>query len=143
MSRTDAHAPYWTWATWYEPSHHLWCENRVPEMSWRARRAGPRHYFEVRACNLPEHPVRHAGARTRVHVGLCTWEPVWPKRRQVRWLHVGRVPKWYVDHVWNNAERVRVRDELNGIRKEYSAWSYFDGDFPNWQHRHGATRYWD
>lgn len=136
MSRTDAHAPYWTWATWYEPCHHLYCPNGTNRY-WQKRQG------KTQPCNLPKRPVRHAGARTRVYVGLCTWEPVFPRWRQARWLHVGQVPKWYVDHVWNNSERVRVRDGLNRIRKEYSAWSYLDGDFPNWQHRHGATWYWD
>lgn len=135
MSRTDAHAPYWTWAAWYEPNHHIYCGKQ-------ANRLGRRH-LRNEPCNLPERPVRHAGVRTRVYVGLCTWEPVWPRWRQARWLHVGKVPKWYVDHVWNNAERTRVRDGLNKICKLYNSGDRDDMDFPNWQHRHGAIWYWD
>lgn len=134
MSRTDKHAPYWTWCEWYEPCHHLYCENRAS----RARQKAPKQ-----PCNLPERPVRHAGGRTRVYVGLCTWEPVWPSWREARWQHVNRVPKWYIQHVWTNPERVRVRDKLRDIKKNYEAWAYFDGDFPNYQHRHMATWYWD
>lgn len=126
MSRTDAHAPYWTWATWYEPSH-----------------GSHRH----QACDLPTEPVRANPSRRprypRDGWMSCFWRPVHPNWRQSRKIYGNTVPRWYVDHVWSNAERVRVRDGLSEIRKEYSAWGYFDGDFPNWQHRHGAAWDWD
>lgn len=135
MSRTDAHAPYWTWATWYEPCHHLYCENYISR-SWQKVSKQP--------CNLPERPVRHANGRTRVYVPHCTWEPVWPSWREARWLHVHGVPQWYVNHVWNNPERVRVRDRLKQYCKEYNAGDDLqDWDVPCWQHRHGATWYWN
>lgn len=52
-------------------------------------------------------------------------------------------PKWYTDHRWNNPERVRERDQLNSARHLYNTDPEFidDFDFPNPQHRHGAT--WD
>lgn len=136
MSRTDAHAPYWTWATWYEPSHHLWCPTGV-NRHWQKRNG------RVEPCNLPERPVRHAGVRTRVHVGLCTWEPVWPRWRESRKVFGNTVPRWYVQHVWHNPERVRVRNGLNKIRKFYNSGDRGDMDFGNWQHRHGAIWHWD
>lgn len=134
MSRTDKHAPYWTWCEWYEPCHHLYCENRAS----RAGQKAPKQ-----PCNLPERPVRHAGRRTRIYVGLCTWEPVWPSWREARWQHVNHVPRWYIQHVWHNPERVRSRDKLKQFRKLYNAGDRGDMDYPNWQHRHMATWYWD
>lgn len=136
MSRTDAHVPFWVRATWYQPVHHIYCENYANRLGRRHRSADP--------CNLPERAVRHAGRRTRAYVPLCTWEPVWPSWREARYLHVRNVPRWYVQHVWDNAERVRERDGLRDMVKEHRAHRELaDGDFPNHQHRHGATWYWD
>jgi hypothetical protein len=137
MSRTDKHAPYWTWATWYEPNHHLYCQ------FYRYRARGNTRY---EPCNLPESPVRHTGARTRVHVPLCTWEPVWPVRyREVKRLFgKAGAPEWFIRHVWSGPERVRERDKLGKMVKEYNATGGLDdGDFPNWQARHCARWLWD
>lgn len=136
MSRTDAHAPYWTQAVWYEPSHHLDCEFYTNLLGRRHRGA------EV--CNLPERAVRHAGVRTRVYVPLCTWVPVWPAPREARWFYQRHVPHWYVNHVWNDVERTRERDQLTKLAKEYNtAGELQDGDFPCWQGRHYARWMWD
>lgn len=137
MSRTDKHAPYWTWAQWYEPVHHLYCPN-YPRRRWQ-------QFSKRLPCDLPERPVRHGGGRTRVYVPHCTWEPIWPIWRQVRWLTWKRhTPKWFVDHVWNEVERRRERDDLLQLRKEYNATGDLDdGDFPNWQARHMARWLWD
>lgn len=52
----------------------------------------------------------------------------------------GGVPQWYVDHTWNNPERVRVRDDLRAMAKEWNAnGDLEDGDFPNYQHRHRSS----
>lgn len=137
MSRTDAHVPYWVWADWYEPDHHLYCPNRINRL-WQKRNG------RTEPCNLPEHPVRHAGVRTRMYVGLCTWEPVRPSWRQARWLHLSPTPKWFIDHHWNNPERVRTRDVLGKFVKEYNATGEIDdADFPCYQGRHGARWAWD
>lgn len=61
------------------------------------------------------------------------------------------VPKWFVDHTWNNPERVRVRDELRELTKEFNAnfgrYGARGGDadleFENFQHRHRSRWYWD
>lgn len=125
MSRTDVHAPYWTWATWYEPSHGLWCNRRYD-------------------CNLPKRPVRHAGVRPRRLTHMCTWEPIWPTWRECRWLMLGRTPRWFVKHVGHDPERVRERDKLGKMVKEYNATGDLeDGDFPCWQARHAARWLWD
>lgn len=133
MSRTDAHVPYWVWASWYEPSHHLYCPNRM----------GARHRWKIEPCNLPKQPVRHAGARSRLTQGLCTWEPVWPAYREVRWLVLPPTPRWFIRHVWSGPERARERDKLGRLAKEYNARRELDdADFPNWQARHGARWLW-
>lgn len=136
MSRTDVHAPYWTWAAWYEPSHHLYCPFRTNRAWQKVRGSQP--------CNLPKRPVRHGGGRTRVYVPLCTWEPVYPSWREARWLHLQPTPRWFIQHVWMEAERVRERDQLGKMVKQYNATGELDdGDFPNRQHRHGARWLWD
>ena len=130
MSRTDGHAPYWTWAQWYEPWHSPSCP----------------HATRGTTCNLPERPVRHAGGRTRVYVGVCTWEPVWPRRyRDVKRLFGNAgAPRWFIRHVWSGPERVRERDQLGKMVKEYNATGGLeDGDFPNWQPRNCARWMWE
>ena len=138
MSRTDGHAPYWTWATWYEPVHDIHCENYRPRGwgRWRPRRP----------CNLPERPVRHAGRRFRPRVYRCDWEPVWPHRYRDTQRLFGKAvaPHWFVRHVWNGPERVRERNLLGRMVKEYNATGDIeDGDFPNYQTRHSARWLWD
>ena len=125
MSRTEAHAPWWTRAPWYEPSHGLWCNRRY-------------------VCDLPDRPVRHGGGRVHVLTQMCTWEPAWPPYNRMHKLFGSHVPGWYVDHVWHNPERVRERDQLGKMVKEYIATGGIeDGDFPNWQARYSAVWYWD
>lgn len=126
MSRTDAHVPWWVRATWYEPSHSS-------------------HIYQP--CNLPDVPVR-SNPRRRPgypHTGWldCFWRPVHPSWRQVRRICGNTVPRWYVDHVWHDPERVRVRDGLTKICKQYNAGVRDDWDFPNHQARHGASWHWD
>lgn len=128
MSRTDAHAPYWTWAQWYRPAHTL---------------------HSYKGCNLPDEPIRF-NARMRPgypHDGWmdCFWMPAWPAYRQCRWLMFGKaVPKWFVDHIWNGPERVRVRDGLRNLAREYNSYGDIeDDDFPNWQARNCARWSWD
>lgn len=139
MSRTDGHAPYWTWAEWYEPVHHLYCPNATHNRFWQKR-------TRTEPCNLPKRPVRHGGGRTRVYVPLCTWEPVWPAsyREVKRLFGKAGAPGWFIRHVWSGPERVRSRDTLKQFCKEYNATGdLHDGDFPNYQARHCARWLWD
>lgn len=120
MSRTRKHAPYWTYATWWEPAHGLWCNRRYD-------------------CNLPEHPVRHAGRRPNRVTHMCTWEAKWPRYRDMHLLFGTNTHRWFIEHYWHNPERVRERDQLGKMAKEYNATGGIeDGDFPCWQARHGA-----
>lgn len=137
MSRTDVHAPYWTWAPWYEPVHDVYCPN-YRDRRWSTRPAD-------RPCDLPERAVRHGGWPARRLVRGCTWEPVWPSRREMRWLTFGKhQPRWFVRHTWSGPERVRKRDKLGKMVKEYNATGQiYNDDFPNWQGRHCSRWLWD
>jgi|SRR5688572_12707337 hypothetical protein len=136
MSRTDGHAPYWTWATWYEPCHSYYCVNYISR-SWQKVSKQP--------CDLPERPVRNAGRyKLRLVPQTCTWEPVWPPKYSETLKLYGRrnAPRWFRRHVWEGPERTRQRATLGEMAKEYNATGELDdGDFPNYQHRHGAI--WD
>lgn len=139
MSRTDGSGPYWSWATWYEPDHETICP-------LYAARAWQR-WARTHTCNLPEHPVRQRPIPWKIRrlTPMCQWAPTYPSCRENRKLTIGRhVPRWYVNHVWTEPERVRERDQLRNLAREYNAHGDLeDGDFPNWQHRRGATWYWD
>jgi hypothetical protein len=64
-------------------------------------------------------------------------EPAWPYTRRARKIYGAGIPKWFNDHRWANPERVRERDHLGEMAKEYRAHGELeDGDFPCWQHRH-------
>lgn len=135
MSRTEAHAPWWTRAPWLEPVHATNCENYV-RRPWQR---GP-----VQPCTLPAEAVRSANRLPNYTYTLCLWEPVWPPYSRMHKLFGSHVPGWYVDHVWHNPERVRERDQLGKMVKEYNATGGIeDGDFPNWQARYSAVWYWD
>jgi hypothetical protein len=137
VSRTDTHAPYWTWAQWYEPDHSIYCEFYL-NRSWQKTAKQP--------CTLPDRAVRHHDRFIyRRRPGLCNWTPVWPTYPECRWLMFGKAARsWFVDHVWHNPERVRTRDQLRNLAREYNAYGDLeDGDFPNWQARNCARWSWD
>lgn len=129
MSRTDAHAPYWTWAVWYTPVHTL---------------------HGHKGCNLPDSPTRsnHRLRPGYPHDGWmdCFWGVAWPSYRECRWLYFMKpsIPRWYINHLWNGPERVRVRDGLRNLAREYNSYGDIeDDDFPNWQARNCARWSWD
>lgn len=140
MSRTDTHAPYWTWAKWYEPDHSIYCRHRLNRRwQWMSP--------ELRTeCTLPAEPFVHDDQFIyRRRSDECNWTPVWPTYRECRWLMFGKAaPGWYIDHYWNNPERVRTRDQLRNLAREYNTYGDLeDGDFPNWQARSCAKWSWD
>jgi hypothetical protein len=67
----------------------------------------------------------------------------WANHRPYRWS-VRNVPKWFVDHTWNNPERVRERDTFRNMVKDYNT-NFGDAelDFDNPQHRHRSRWHWD
>lgn len=136
MSRTRAHAPWWTRAPWLEPAHSIYCEFYL-NRSWQ-------RWGASRACDLPESAERSAYRQARRGDSPCTWEPIWPRYRQMRKLFGHPVPRWYIEHVWHNPERVRERDQLGKMARQYNAEGELDdGDFPNYRARHCASWYWD
>jgi hypothetical protein len=61
----------------------------------------------------------------------------------VKWSRKN-APDWFIRHVWSGPERVRERDDLGEMVKEYNATGELDdGDFPNWQARFCAQWLWD
>lgn len=130
MSRTDHHMPHWVTANWYEPVHFR-CVN--------GRHWTDRHRDRL-LCDLPDRPVRHHPVRShwRATAGTrCTWEPDWTGVRPY-----SRPPRWYVEHVWHNPERVRVRDVLRAAAAEYRGSGDTDLEPEPRQARHGASWMW-
>jgi hypothetical protein len=115
---------YYNWKT-KEPITRTWTE-----------RLGYYHYYPP-ACDLGDFPGE--GKYYRWHNTHCGYSlPSYVAR------YHSTVPKWYVDHVWNNAERVRERSRLREAAKEWNANGDLDDyDFPNLQHRHRAKWLWD
>lgn len=134
MSRTFIHAPYWTYATWYEPDHGVDCEFQLNVVRQRKQ-----------PCNLPAEPHRHDSTFVyRRRGSVCNWEPVWPSRPEMFRLFKKGVPRWFVNHLWHGPERVRERDGLRDMVKEFNGnGDLADGDFPGWQARHCAHWSWD
>lgn len=139
MSRTDKDAPWWTQDVWWEPVHYRCLEDhgRNGRQWWRRQ---PRN----RECDLPREPVTTRGAMSRngyflVAAKSCVWEPVWPWRGTSHW---GGPSKRFRDHVWNNLERRRSRDECIKAGKEYRADGEVDVVPTTEQHRHRAQWLW-
>lgn len=122
MARTDKDRPLWVREA--DPS-----EDRVPyhrHQDWRGLRS-----YE---CDFEEN--EHARP-SKSYKNNCGWS-----LRGYHW-YTGSVPKWFIDHVYNNPERVRVRDDLRNMAREYNAYNDLeDDDFPNHQHHYGASWYW-
>jgi hypothetical protein len=132
MSRTDAHAPHWVTAEWYEPDHYR-CQNGEHSLRWWNRNG-------ARECDLPDEPVRHrhvlSGWRsTREH--HCTWEPDWTGVSPY-----SRPRRWFIEHYWHNPERVRSRDTLRAAVADYRANGDTDVQPDARQARHSAGWAW-
>lgn len=133
MSRTDHHQPHWVTAELWEPAHYR-CPNAT-EGWWNVR-------FRDRECTLPPAPVREhpSGWRRtwRSSVGSsCHWEPDWTGVSP--WT---RPQRWFVEHVWHNPERRRLRDELRAAAAEYRATGDVTDDPAPRQARHCAAWMW-
>lgn len=138
MSRTDAHAPHWVTATWYKPVHNLYCRDDPGRRPWWPTR-------NDQVCDLPGRVVRH---RPRLSVRhnrtpcpgetRCTWEPDWAGVSPY-----GRPDRGFVEHIWHNPERTRLRGELARARAEYRGSGGTDVDPEPRQARHcAAWMYW-
>lgn len=115
-------------------THYSWLFKEHRTRTYTVRR-GYYHYAEP-TCDLGEFPGQ--GKWYRWYNTQCGWSL---PRHEARYYST--VPKWYVDHTWNNPERVRVRDRLREAAKSYNAGEELDDyDFPNHQHRHRARWLW-
>lgn len=139
MSRTDKDRPYYTDAEWWEPYHYQ-CGK-----SYRSYFGTVRTTPARRQCDLPPEPIIAQYQARRRHNGRgCSWDPAYPpgvdEHGRDR-VHVS-VPKWFVDHIWNNPSRVRARDECRQAAKEYRASGEVDVVPTTDQHRHCAGWAW-
>lgn len=131
MSRTDAHAPHWATVEWYLPEHRD-CPSAI--YSWRSP-ASREH-----DCDLPDRPVRRRPVLSLWRAGRttgCYWRPDWTGVSP--WP---RPPRWYVEHVWHNPERRRVRDTLRTAAAEYRATGDVDTEPEARQGRNSARWQW-
>lgn len=129
MSKTDKDRPYWVRCN--DPLENRY-EHHTCGREKRSAYGKPREDIEC-SIDIPQDRAR-------------SW---WYDHPCVYFLHekihrINGVPKWFVDYVWNNPERTRVRDDLRELAKEYNATLDIDDyDFPNYQHRNQALWYWD
>lgn len=128
MSRTDKTRPGWVKAFFDAPIHHDHRNGECVEETfddaqfWATRR--PRYSWP-----RPPTCTRYFGGRYS-HIA--------------RHIYGDHVPGWYVHHTWVDPERRRARDGLRDMLKEYNANGELeDDDFPNYQHHHRASWYWD
>lgn len=137
MSRTDKDTPYWADAEYWQPYHYR-CGNSYYTFF------GVVSTFKERECDLPPEPiVRRYNHWFRSGYRCCMWEPVWVRHDEHgRNRHYSNPPKPYVDHVWNNMTRVRVRDTCIEAGKQYRATGEVDIIPPIDQHRHCARWLW-
>lgn len=142
MSRTDKDLPYW-YAEYYEPFH-------------RCADYGRRHRYGegVGACDLPPEPIVQS---TSHHVKFvrrikdqdkvpaenwgtqCTWSPITNKYTKA-WYN--RNPKWWMDCMWRNPERARVRDQSKKALQDYNANGTTDIDIANFRRKHEGGWFW-
>lgn len=135
VSRTDKDMPHWVRAEWWEPVH--WACRDAPANQW------PRQ-LRSRVCDLPPEPIRQKRVRPRGGERNCVWDAMWIWRCYHRGRIGSGVPEWFIDHVWHNPERRRVRTDLGKLRQEYNAnGDIEDYDFPCWQARRSAHWLWD
>lgn len=91
-----------------------------------------RHLCGPRACDAEQDPLAQYKATQRWP--RCGWT--------LPYIVFVTPPRDYINEVWRGPERRRERDDLRMIAREYNAHGDVDGDFPNNQHRHGATWTW-
>ncbi len=131
MSHTDKDMPDWVCAQWWEPYHTC------------TRHHGRHWLTRTPTCELPDEPVIEWEQPWRARRG-CHWIPVQDRRRGYGHNYRGgHPPKWFVDHVWNNHVRTRVRDQLRQAIAEYRAGGAVSVVPDVDQHRHGAYWLWD
>lgn len=132
MSRTDKDLPYW-YAEYYEPTHHCAEFGRT---YWDKHKDKP--------CDLHEltyKELRKGGYWGNRRTSTCYWIPVKPLGTRI-WYD--KNPKWWMESVWENPERARVRDDSRKALQDYNANGHedFDYDIANFRKKHEGGWYW-
>jgi hypothetical protein len=139
MSRTDKDRPYWVDAKYWEPWHYQCGNDNFYSWGFLSRTS------KTRECDLPPKPLyshyRSVNFRRKGYMH-CGWVPVWERDEHGRDRAHSPVPRWFVNHIWTNPIRVKVRDGCRQAIKEYRASGDVDVDLPVDQHHHGAMYYW-
>jgi len=115
MSRTDKDIPW-----------ELQGKNHYPCHGWRCI-AG------IVECSLPVERT----AEFRKRYSACYWKPDFIRKH---WQ--GRAPRWYINDVWTNPNRVKKRDVALNAKADYRANGYTEIQPDTNQHRHGANWNW-
>lgn len=122
VSRTDKDRPPWVRAR-DEKAPREWHH-------WRCETKWPSPYWTQVPCDLISERGRSGKSRCYLVETLVSWRSG------------DGPPQWFRDHRWFNPERVRERDGLKSLVKEFNAGYDLDGcDFPNYHHRNSAK--WD
>ena len=127
MSKTDKDKPHWVQAEWFEAYH--FCQD-YNARAWQKF---------ARPCDLPPYPIRKRDHRYlgKNRTSRCEWFP----KTDIN--HHSVPPKWFVNHVWLAPERVRQRDNIGEMKKEYRASRNIDYEFQNFHHRNNARWMWN
>lgn len=129
MSRTDSTRPYWVRVrdnTERRIAHHM------------HERRGWRPYYGMSPitseCDLDEFDDRSYNDRW---AGSCRYSLADERP-------FSSCPAWYCHATWWQPERVRERDDLRMMAREYNTYGDLeeDGDFPNTQHHHRSSWWW-
>ena len=129
MSRTDKDNPWWVTTEWWQTRHNH-CDRAHESPHHGYRLAGTP---VTRTCDLPPDPV--ISTYHAPETG-CHWTPEHTNRR---WSLDEHPPRWLVDAVWNNRQRLRVRDTCRAATKEYRGSGDVWTEPPVDQHHHCAT----
>lgn len=130
MSRTDKDLPYW-YAEYYEPSHHC---AEFGLSFWDKHKDKP--------CDLHKltyKELRKGGYWGNRRTSTCYWVPV-SSEFKAKWYD--KNPKWWMDYMWRDPERGRVRDQSTKALQDYNANGDTDIDIANFRRKHEGGWFW-
>lgn len=129
VSRTDATRPYWVRVR--DNSERRIAHHMHERRGWRPYRGMSAITSE---CDLDEHDSRPFHER---YFGSCSYSLVHERP-------FSSCPAWYRAVSWQKPERIRERDDLRAMAREYNTYGDLeeDGDFACPQHRHRSSQWW-